>query len=616
MNTSMYSWSRWMLVLLVGGLCSCSSTEDAPASAPPTEQQDPCVFPTPDTMPAVQIHTPRWAFEPWISKDISDRADTYAFVQGFEERGIPVGVVVLDSPWETHYNTFVPNPSRYPDFEMMVKEFRAKNIRTVLWVTQMVNTIAYDLEQGGDTYEGASPNYQKGEECGYFINDGDGYQWWKGKGSAVDFFNPQAATWWHRQQDALLEMGVAGWKLDFGESYITASSLQTAAGEKTLQEYSEKYYEDFYTYGANKLGTEEFVTMVRPWDESYQFAGRFHARKEHAPVCWVGDNRRDWVGLQDALDHIFRSAQAGYVMLGSDIGGYLDKDDKDLLGKEIPFDTLNFARWTAFGALTPFMQLHGRANITPWTVPDHADETVAIYKYWATLHHEMIPFFYSLAEESYAGKGKLLQPEGELSQWANDYRFHLGNALFVAPVLDDSGKRDVVLPAGHSYYDWWSSELPPAVGGQTLKDVDTSDRTKIPLYVKSGAILPMTVGSSITGIGKELYKDWLTVLIYPSTEATTFVVHDEDQSTTEIKQIAGTDKTTISLSRLFKTTMLRVYRDTSPQMVSTSKGALTLTVTKEALEQLPEGYWFDNQKHKLWIKLAPSTSPAELTVTP
>src|SRR5512147_2182253 len=46
------------------------------------------------------IHTPRWAFEPWISKDISARDDTFAFVQGFADHDIPVGVVVLDSPWE------------------------------------------------------------------------------------------------------------------------------------------------------------------------------------------------------------------------------------------------------------------------------------------------------------------------------------------------------------------------------------------------------------------------------------------------------------------------------------------------------------------------------------
>ena len=46
------------------------------------------------------------------------------FVDGFKSRDIPVGVVVLDSPWETNYNTFVVNEDRYPDFEGMIREGR------------------------------------------------------------------------------------------------------------------------------------------------------------------------------------------------------------------------------------------------------------------------------------------------------------------------------------------------------------------------------------------------------------------------------------------------------------------------------------------------------------
>lgn len=96
---------------------ACSS-EDKPAQ-PGTNDAALCTYkgepeaPIPDAKP----HTPRWAFRPWISKDISNGPDTYAFVKGFEDRDTPVGVVVLDSPWETNYNTFVPNPKRYPDFK-------------------------------------------------------------------------------------------------------------------------------------------------------------------------------------------------------------------------------------------------------------------------------------------------------------------------------------------------------------------------------------------------------------------------------------------------------------------------------------------------------------------
>src|SRR6187401_1037387 len=46
-------------------------------------------------IPPPPLHTPRWAFEPWISKDISSTDDTYAFVKGFRDRDIPFGAVVL-----------------------------------------------------------------------------------------------------------------------------------------------------------------------------------------------------------------------------------------------------------------------------------------------------------------------------------------------------------------------------------------------------------------------------------------------------------------------------------------------------------------------------------------
>ena len=70
--------------------------------------------------------------------------------------------MVLDSPWETHYNTFVPSPSRYPDFAAMVGDLNAQGVRTVLWITSLVNETSFDAEPGGDTYLGASPNFVPG----------------------------------------------------------------------------------------------------------------------------------------------------------------------------------------------------------------------------------------------------------------------------------------------------------------------------------------------------------------------------------------------------------------------------------------------------------------------
>ena len=594
-----------------------SDISDAPDSGParviwgPGSPGCPAADNPVDKVATPPIHTPRWAFEPWISKDISDGPDTYAFVGGFIERDIPVGVVVIDSPWETNYNSFVPNPERYPDFGGMVADLAGQDVRVVLWITQMINRVSFDVEVGGDMYPDPSPNQATALECGFAVNGGEEFYWWKGFGVGLDFFDPHAVTWWHRQQDLVLDMGISGWKLDFGDTYVDTEIVTTAAGDVPHQEYSEEYYRDYWAYGVSRRGAEEFVTMVRPWDESYEWPGRFHARPEHAPVTWVGDNRRDWVGLIDALDHMLRSAAAGYVVIGSDIGGYLDVNDKKL-AQLVPYDGQVLDAWTAVGALTPFMELHGRGNLTPWTVPDDPDTFVANYRYWSKLHHQLVPFFYSLAQTGYQTKTSIMRPIGEEAEWPTDYRYLLGEAFLVAPLLDGTGKRDVPLPAGHQWYDWWDPGAGPLAGGQTLADYDATDRRRIPVFVRAGAIVPLHVDDDSTALGDADSADKLTLLVVPHTQTTSFTLTDIDDAITELSAQRTAQAATVSLSRAVRPVLVRLRAEAAPTSVEAG-AALTRHDSAAALAAADQGWRYDATARTAIIKLGTASSPTTIT---
>ena len=582
---------------------ACSSNDAEPNDSGDGERAE-CYRGRHEPEPEVPIHTPRWAFEPWYSQDYSTAEETLNIVDTSLEYGIPVGVVVLDSPWETNYNTFEfdQNPGRYPNPEAFIQKLGDKGVRVVVWMTQFINSTSFDLEKRSTIqYESPSPGYDLALSCGFFVDDGEEWSWWKGRGASIDFFNPSAVAFWHSLQDKVLDLGVAGFKLDFGDSYIRRDTIKTYKGEVSHQEYSEAYYADFYRHGVHKRG-RDFVTMVRGWDESYDFEGRFFARPEHAPVVWAGDNRRDWVGLVDALDTIFRSVAAGYVVVGSDIGGYLDRDDKNMLGPQIPFDSLVFARWTAVSALMPFMQLHGRDDLMPWTVPENTEESLLMYRYWANLHHGLVPFLYSLAEETYAKRapGIMRLVGNDPSEWNGDFRYWLGDAFFVAPIVDDSNARDIALPEGHRFYDWWTPEADAIEGGSVLGNYEVPFE-RIPVFVREGAIIPFNLDSDVVFAHGSLAKDKLTVLVWPSEDKSSFTLHDEDDETTKIEAQAQNETTTVSLSRTLRATVFRIRTAKAPTSVEVNGNAVEASASLETLLGGEGGYFYEESTRMTWV---------------
>ena len=69
---------------------------------------------------------PEWAYGHWKSRDVyAHQRDVLDDFEGYARHDLPLDAIVIDSPWETQYNTWEPNPHQFPDFAGTVTRMRA-----------------------------------------------------------------------------------------------------------------------------------------------------------------------------------------------------------------------------------------------------------------------------------------------------------------------------------------------------------------------------------------------------------------------------------------------------------------------------------------------------------
>jgi len=371
---------------------------------------------------------PEWAFHHWVWEDESTQESATALVDGYLENDIPVGAIIIDSPWETGYNTFEFDPVLYPDPQGMIDYFHSKGVRVFLWITSTINI---DTEL-----------YSYAQEKDYFMRRDEGteaiFEWWKGQGSLIDFFNPEALAWWHGLVDKALALGIDGWKCDGTDYYaLLANALYSPGlGRKVERiEYSHAYYRDFFNYTREKLGEDRLIT-ARPVDnygarlggEMFSFAPR-----EINWAGWVGDQDATFAGLKAALNNMLYSSKLGYIAFGSDIGGYREESDiPEGRTKEL------FIRWAQQGAFSPVMENGGGGEHRPWIFDP---ETTEIYRRFTKIHYVLIPYLMEEGAKAYEKENSLMTFIED-----NEDRYLLGPDILVAPMLEPGTSRTVKFP--------------------------------------------------------------------------------------------------------------------------------------------------------------------------
>jgi alpha-D-xyloside xylohydrolase len=414
---------------------------------------------------------PDWAFGViWWRDDHYQDLDGLASAQErvledarmLQQLGIPSAGMWIDRPYTAPHGSwgwggldtghdnilFDPNSGGFPDPAAMVSELNDRGLQLMTWIS---NRMAYEM-------------YDEALARGFLFA---GYQ---ASGNAADLSIPAAYAWFRDRLHTLNVLGTRGYKIDRGDEGEMPNSVENRNTVLCHQAAAD-------SVGNTPEGPNNALIFARnTFDKSRRFCG-----------VWNGDTESRWDGLQISVKNVLRCANINFHMWGSDTGGYGQYPTKEL-----------FARWLAFSAYTPIMEILQGPGRTIW---DDYDQTIFDLGYIARIycrtHHELIPYVRShLYAATRTGLGVIrplhvMFPDDAnvLDMW-DEYMY--GNALLVAPVVQAGATgRSVYLPVatGTDNRPWLNYNDKTTIYEPGQTPTIAADVYTIPVLLRAGEII-------------------------------------------------------------------------------------------------------------------------------
>jgi alpha-D-xyloside xylohydrolase len=428
------------------------------------------------TKPAVP---PRWAFTPQQWRNAHNAtSELLDDAQQMRTRGIPGSVMWIDNPWQTAYNSFVIDETRFAQIDDAIATLTAQGYKVVFWSTPYVGK---EPELAADRADGVAKNY-------FITDEGDrpfDWPWQDGPGYLVDFTREGAIEWWRDRIDRVVARGAAGFKLDFGEEVVpdiggNIVEFRLAEGDNSSHHnrYAEGYHEAYL--GAFPPGEGFLITRAGAWGEQHVNTSIWPGDldSDFGEHGVIRDGKKAVGGLPSAIARGLGLSVSGYPFYGSDIGGFKDRPNTEAL-----------LRWAQYASLGTIMQLGGGGpSHNPWDTMQFDANSATIYKRYADLHMQLNPLLWTLALQAGNDGTPVTRPARFMYDCnCDDAMFLLGNDILVAPVITPGATtREVTLPPG-----MWVERRTGDVkaGGSTFSVAAPLD--ELPLFHRAGSIVPM-----------------------------------------------------------------------------------------------------------------------------
>ena len=466
------------------------------------------------------------------------QAEVLAVAKGYRDRHLPIDMIVVDWFYYTKMGQYDFKPEDWPDPAAMNRELHAKNIESMISVwprfepaSRYYNEI---LSHGWFEHYAAGIPVTADEPTPGVPVDGLPYD---KAGSDIDTTNPDAAKWWWN----LIHTNIASQGFDYFWADETepdlppnGAYLHVGPGAEFFNVYPLFHTEAIYDGMREQAAKGDRHRALVLSRDAYTGVQR------NGAMVWTSDISPTWDTFRRQVPTLLNDAASGIPYVGSDIGGWQSLPERHTPAHPPLIDPSGaranvhyyddypelYVRWFEMGVFEPTMRTHGtRHDNEVWSYGPQAEPILEKY---LRLRYTLMPYIYSLGWAVHQTGAPLMRSlwmdfpnDPHVFNMSNEYLF--GPSLLVAPVLDQgSTTREVYLPAGTDWYNYWTNER--VHGGQTITvqaPIDT-----IPLFVRAGSILPLGGPVESTHDKQTLEK----IKVYPGADGT-FTLYNDDGKT-------------------------------------------------------------------------------------
>lgn len=533
------------------------------------------------------------------------------FIDTTREEDIPVDGFQLSSGYcavETEQGikrcTFTWNHKRFKDpadwFSQMVKRgvLVSPNIKPGML---LVHPLLEEMKEKGMFLPASQDN--PGED-GLAVGT-----WWGGPGLFVDFTKGSVRDHWKQYiKDALLRYGCRSIWNDNCEydSLVDKDARVFFEGKGSTIGAMKSVMSNLMCQLSNEA-IVEYDPSCRP----FSVCRSGHAGIQRYAQVWAGDNLTCWEALKYNIATILGMSLCGVANHGCDIGGFYGPAPEAEL----------FVRWVQNGIFQPRFSIHSTNTDNTVTEPWMYSDKKQYIKEAIDFRYKLSPTLYSLMVRAHETGLPIWQPtftvfQNDTATYNEGVDFFFGDSLLVANVVEQGQKvRPVYLPKTEDprerFYDFYTREA--YFPGQTVnKEVDISS---IPLFVRSGAILPMS-GNRLSNLMTEKTTA-LEILMAPDVDSE-FTLYEDDGQTndylkgvyrkTRIAVTAGTRTVvTFRSEGEYQTAVESMYldmihREKSPFYVQLNGQELPHFLHRRKFEEAEAGWYYSQRLKSVQIK--------------